>query len=224
MTRNRTRSDKRRASSAVTHELRITRTQVPFTLLLLLLWLLAGCCSVLSGPGSERGRPDLNEVWLLSLGHSESDQAEKRAHLADFEGVLLPDTMVRSATVLAYVGDAEGHAGPLLSVTVIGDQLPNRPVGATAAAPHRPVGHMTDTMLFLAGVTVVLGVGVLIGSGLHTRCIDRQYRRLAQRVRHLNAREATLDARGYRAAICDSCPLNTHRGMPPCEPSPVDED
>ena len=54
---------------------------------------------------------------------------------------------------------------------------------------------MIDTILFLVGVLVLLGVGVLIGSGLHTRSIDREYRRLAQRVRHLNERETALDRR-----------------------------
>ena len=84
---------------------------------------------------------------------------------------------------------------------------------------------MTDTILFLAGVLVLLGVGVLIGSGLHTRSIDQQYRRQAQRVRHLNAREAALDTRGCPAAICDSCPLEIHRGTLLIErPPPVDED
>ncbi len=66
---------------------------------------------------------------------------------------------------------------------------------------------MTDSLLFLAGVLVLLGVGVLIGSGLHTRSIDYQYRRLAQRVRHLNARERALDVRDCPAAVCGSCPL-----------------
>jgi hypothetical protein len=82
-----------------------------------------------------------------------------------------------------------------------------------------------NTILFLAGVTILLGVGVLIGSGLHTRSIDQEYRRLAQRVRHLNARETVLDARRYPAAICDSCPLEIHRGTLLIErPPPVDED
>jgi len=43
--------------------------------------------------------------------------------------------------------------------------------------------------LFLVGVMVLLDVGVLIGSSLHTRSIDRQYR-------CLNERETALDARG----------------------------
>ena len=55
---------------------------------------------------------------------------------------------------------------------------------------------MTNTILFLTGVLMLLGVGVLIGSGLHTTSIDREYRRLAQRVRHLNERERALEARG----------------------------
>jgi len=72
---------------------------------------------------------------------------------------------------------------------------------------------MTDTILFLAGVMALLGVGVLIGSSLHTRSIDQRYRRLGQRVQHLNAREAALDARGLPAVNCGSCPLEIHHGM-----------
>jgi len=85
---------------------------------------------------------------------------------------------------------------------------------------------MTDAMLFLAAVLVLLGVGVLIGSSLHTRSIDRQYRRLAQRVRYLNERETALGGRGYPAAICGSCPLEIHRGTLLLSErlSPVDED
>jgi len=84
---------------------------------------------------------------------------------------------------------------------------------------------MTDTILFLAGVLMLLGVGVLIGSGLHTRSIDRQYRRLAQRVRHLNDRETALDAGGYAAAICGNCPVEIHQGtlLIRERPRPVDE-
>jgi hypothetical protein len=54
---------------------------------------------------------------------------------------------------------------------------------------------MSDTILFLVGLMVLLGVGVLIGSGLHTTSIDRRYRRLAQHVRHLNERETALNRR-----------------------------
>jgi len=71
---------------------------------------------------------------------------------------------------------------------------------------------MTNAILFLAGVLMLLGVGVLIGSGLHTRSIDREYRRLAQHVRHLNEREKELDARGSPTAICGGCPIEIHQG------------
>jgi len=85
---------------------------------------------------------------------------------------------------------------------------------------------MTNTILFLTGVLMLLGVGVLIGSGLHTTSIDREYRRLAQRVRHLNERERALEARGYPAAICGGCPLEIHQGtlLVRERPPPVDED
>ncbi len=70
-----------------------------------------------------------------------------------------------------------------------------------------------SAILFLAGLVVVLGVGVLIGSSLHTRSIDWQHRRLAQRVQYLNAREAALDERGLPATNCGSCPLEIHRTL-----------
>ncbi len=84
---------------------------------------------------------------------------------------------------------------------------------------------MTDTIVFLAGVMVLLGIGMLIGSSLHTSSIDREYRRLAQHVLHLNERETAMDARGYPTAICRRCPLEIHRGTLLGErPPPVDED
>jgi hypothetical protein len=55
------------------------------------------------------------------------------------------------------------------------------------------VGQMINVMLVLA--SVLLAVGVLIGSGLHTRAIDRRYRRVAQLVRELHEREEILAKR-----------------------------
>lgn len=49
---------------------------------------------------------------------------------------------------------------------------------------------MTNIMFLLAGV--LLAIGVLIGSGLHTRAIDRKYRQVAQLVRELHEREEVL--------------------------------
>ena len=81
-----------------------------------------------------------------------------------------------------------------------------------------------NAVLFLAGLTMLLGIGVLVGSGLHSRGIDQKYRRLAQCVRHLNAREAALDARSHPAAICGSCPLEILGTILVREPSAVNED
>ncbi|MGH3867120.1 MAG: hypothetical protein ACRDQ4_13450 [Pseudonocardiaceae bacterium] len=51
-----------------------------------------------------------------------------------------------------------------------------------------------DTILFMtAGVTGSFFVGVLVGSGLHTMSIDRQYQRLAKLVRYHNELDATRD-------------------------------
>lgn len=55
---------------------------------------------------------------------------------------------------------------------------------------------MTDTVLFVvAGAMVLFGMGVLVGSGLHTRSIDRKYRRLAQLVRYLNEQDVVMDVK-----------------------------
>jgi hypothetical protein len=51
---------------------------------------------------------------------------------------------------------------------------------------------MTTIMFVLVGVFLV---GVLIGSGLHTRAIDRRYRRVAQLVRELHERERVMATR-----------------------------
>jgi uncharacterized membrane-anchored protein YhcB (DUF1043 family) len=53
---------------------------------------------------------------------------------------------------------------------------------------------MINIMFLLAGV--LLAVGILIGSGLHTRAIDRKYRQVAQLVRELHEQEESL-ARSY---------------------------
>ncbi|MGH3853170.1 MAG: hypothetical protein ACRDR6_06660 [Pseudonocardiaceae bacterium] len=45
---------------------------------------------------------------------------------------------------------------------------------------------MTTIMFVLVGALLV---GVLIGSGLHTRAIDRKYRRVARLVQELHERE-----------------------------------
>ena len=52
---------------------------------------------------------------------------------------------------------------------------------------------MIETALFvMAGALFCMGV--LVGSGLHTRSIDRKYQRLAQLVRHLNEQDVAIDA------------------------------
>lgn len=49
---------------------------------------------------------------------------------------------------------------------------------------------MTNIMFALAGL--LLAMGVLIGSGLHTRALDRKYRQVAELVRELHEREEAL--------------------------------
>lgn len=54
---------------------------------------------------------------------------------------------------------------------------------------------MTNIIIMFVLAGVLLTVGVLIGSGLHTRAIDRRYRRVAQLVRELRDREEALAER-----------------------------
>lgn len=82
------------------------------------------------------------------------------------------------------------------------------------------MGAMTNTLFFLLWVTVLLCVGVLIGSGLHTTSIDRRYRDVAQHVRHLNEREDVPAGRDNPTKICGKCPLVTSRVMFLVEPPP----
>lgn len=51
---------------------------------------------------------------------------------------------------------------------------------------------MTNIMFVLVGALLV---GVLIGSGLHTRAIDHRYQRVARLVRELHEREEALAGR-----------------------------
>ncbi len=53
---------------------------------------------------------------------------------------------------------------------------------------------MINTILFvIAGAMVLFCMGVLVGSGLHTRSIDRKYRRLALLVQDLNEQKVVMD-------------------------------
>jgi uncharacterized membrane-anchored protein YhcB (DUF1043 family) len=55
---------------------------------------------------------------------------------------------------------------------------------------------MTNAMFVLLAVGLLV-VGVLIGSGLHTRAINRRYRRVAQLVRELHELEEDLERSGH---------------------------
>lgn len=68
---------------------------------------------------------------------------------------------------------------------------------------------MANIMFVLAGALLV--VGVLIGSGLHTRAIDRRYRQVAQLVRALHELEEDLAKReealaGTELVVLPKCP------------------
>lgn len=89
--------------------------------------------------------------------------------------------------------------------------------------PHRsglawrrtPVEPMTNIMFVLTSVAVLLAVGVLIGSGLHTRSFDRKYRQIAQLTREWNEREEAMARSAYPSAVCEGCPLEFCRLMLP---------
>jgi len=103
---------------------------------------------------------------------------------------------------------AAGSAGVM--VTFFGDNLWRN-------APQ-------SIMIIVVAVLLVC-LGMLLGSNLHTKSIDRQYRHIAQRVRRFNEQEAAMDRRGYPAAVCDHCSLEINRGTLLSErPPPLDED
>jgi hypothetical protein len=52
------------------------------------------------------------------------------------------------------------------------------------------VVEMTNIVLLLAAL--LFAFGVLIGSGLYTQAVDREYRRIAQRVRELHELQEAL--------------------------------
>ena len=77
----------------------------------------------------------------------------------------------------------------------------------------RAVRAMTDSILMIlagSGVMVLVCICVLIGSGLNIKSVDRRYRRWAQQVQYLNARDEN-GSEGYPAAIYDSCRQEIHQ-------------
>ncbi len=52
---------------------------------------------------------------------------------------------------------------------------------------------MGTIFFMVAGATISFCVGVLVGSGLHTRSVEQQYRRLAQLVESLNELKSVRD-------------------------------
>jgi len=74
---------------------------------------------------------------------------------------------------------------------------------------------MTNIMFVLTSVVVSLAVGVLIGSGLYTRGVDRRCRQLAQLTREYNEREEATARSAYPRAVCEGCPLELCRLMVP---------
>lgn len=92
------------ARQALSRHARSVVTVVPLVAVLLFL----GACA----PEPPCCDEDPKPLWVVSLGHSESDRAEEAGHLSDFARVLLPDAMEQSATVLAYTAGAHGRTSP----------------------------------------------------------------------------------------------------------------
>lgn len=54
---------------------------------------------------------------------------------------------------------------------------------------------MNIILFIMVGLAAAFCVGVLVGSGLHTARIDRQYQRLARLVRHFNELDVAQDVK-----------------------------
>jgi hypothetical protein len=54
---------------------------------------------------------------------------------------------------------------------------------------------MNIILFIMVGLAVAFCIGVLVGSSLHTRRIDREYQRLAKLVRHFNELDAAQDTK-----------------------------
>jgi hypothetical protein len=57
-------------------------------------------------------KPASPPVWVVSFGHSESDQAEEPGHLVDFEKLFLPRIEDERATVIVYTVGLAGLGSP----------------------------------------------------------------------------------------------------------------
>ena len=64
-----------------------------------------------------------------------------------------------------------------------------------------------QSIVIIVVAVLLVCLGMLLGSSLHTKSIDRQYRRITQRVQRLNEQEAAMDRRSYPVAVCDRCSL-----------------
>lgn len=57
-------------------------------------------------------KPASPPVWVVSFGHSESDEAEEPAHFADFENLFLPRIEDEGARVIVYTVGLAGLGSP----------------------------------------------------------------------------------------------------------------
>lgn len=69
---------------------------------------------------------------------------------------------------------------------------------------------MTNIVSLLASAATLLAIGVLIGSGLHTRGIDRRYRDVSQLVRELNDQQDAIPKSAYPREHRGESPLKQH--------------
>lgn len=80
--------------------------KIAVLLTLLPLLLVGGCADVAPNDAPPR------ELWLISLGHSESDEAEEQSHLADVDRLLLPIAMGRGVEVIVFTIGSDGYTSP----------------------------------------------------------------------------------------------------------------
>jgi hypothetical protein len=75
--------------------------------------MLAGvACKPSDAQPAHSSKPASPPVWVVSFGHSESDQAEEPAHLVDFEKLFLPRIEEEGATVVVYTVGLAGLGSP----------------------------------------------------------------------------------------------------------------
>lgn len=107
------------------------RRALPVVLALAVSAAAAACMPSAAGPSGPSDAPS-RPVWVVSFGHSQSDQAEEVSHLADFEHLFLPRIEEEQATVIVYTVGLAGLGSP----RVIGQES-FATAGSDGGNPHK---------------------------------------------------------------------------------------